>query len=99
MDWKRAEEAWPLASRHVTQAEHPEWPRQVAVAAAKAGAREDALRLWKIVTNIDPAHTAGLDDLVKAGLRDELVACYCDMQKRMPTSDAPRVALAALVEK
>ncbi|MBI1850245.1 MAG: hypothetical protein HYR85_07865 [Planctomycetes bacterium] len=54
--------------------------------------------LFAMLKFFDPAHTVGLDVLAKAGLRDELVAHYRDMQKRMPTSDAPRVAMAALGE-
>ena len=95
-DWKRAESLFPEASTRLTTDEQPEWHARIAVAAAKAGAKTDALRLWKTGANMDPAKLRGLDELAKAGLRDELADFYRQMQKRLPTSDVPPTALKTL---
>jgi len=98
-DWKRAEGIFPEASNHLTAFELSDWYSRVAVVAAKAGAKAEALRIWKAVANVNPAEMRGLDALVKAGLREELAAFYREMQKKMPSSGIPDRALKALEEK
>jgi tetratricopeptide (TPR) repeat protein len=95
-DWKRAETLFPEASMRLTPDEQPEWYSRIAVAAAKAGAKADALRIWKAGAALNPAKMRGLDELAKAGLREELADFYRQMRKRMPTSDVPPNALRTL---
>jgi tetratricopeptide (TPR) repeat protein len=95
-NWRGAEQVFPEACQHLTAAEAPEWWARIAVIAANAGAREDALRIWKSVANLNLTATNGLSQLANAGLKDELVAFYRDMQKRLPTSEAPAKALKVL---
>lgn len=98
-DWKHAEEVFPDAAKRLTTKELPEWYSQVAVTAAKAGAKTDAMRIWSRVANLSPSQIAGLEDLAKAGLRNELKDFYCEMRKRMPLSEAPARALMVLEKK
>jgi len=70
-----------------------EWLSRIAVVAAKVGSRDDALRIWKAVVAVDPSEFRGLEELVKAGLRDELVQVYREFQKRIPASTVPARAL------
>jgi len=98
-DWRRAEQVFPEASRQLTPTEVPDWYSRVAVAAASAGMKTDAMRIWRSVANVSPAELDGLDELVKLGLRDELVAFYDEMARKMPSSEIPTRVLRALEEE
>ena len=94
--WRAAEEIFPQARGRLTPKEVPEWYARIARVAAAAGDKADAMRLWNAAANIDPSRLGGLRDLVKAGLRDELVAFYSDMAERLPSSEVPGKALKVL---
>ena len=98
-DWKHAEEVFPDAAKRLTPKELPEWYSRVAVAAAKAGAKTDAMRIWNRVANLNPSQINGLEDLVEAGLRNELKNFYRKMQKDIPSSEVPAKALKVLEKK
>jgi len=98
-DWRRAEQMFADASKRLTAREVPDWYSRIAVIAAVAGDKADAMRIWKGVANVSPAELADLDDLIKAGLRDELVGFYQEMQRKMPSSEIPGRALKALETK
>jgi tetratricopeptide (TPR) repeat protein len=98
-DWKHAEEIFPDVAGRLTPKELPEWYSRIAVMAAKAGAKIDAMRIWRRVANLSPSQIEGLDHLVDAGLRDELKDFYREMQKNMPSSGAPARALMVLEER
>ncbi|MFQ6036370.1 MAG: hypothetical protein ACE5NM_11090, partial [Sedimentisphaerales bacterium] len=98
-DWKQAEEIFPDAAKRLTPRELPECYSQVAVTAAEAGAKTDAMRIWRRVANLSPSQIGGLEDLAKAGLRNELKDFYCEMRKKMPSSEAPARALIVLEKK
>lgn len=91
-DWKRAEAMFPEAAIRLTTHEQPEWYSRIAVIAAKA----DALWIWKAGASMAPAEMRGLDELAKAGLREELGDYYRQMQLRMPTSNVPPKAFQTL---
>lgn len=95
-DWRRAEANFPDAAARLTANEAPDWLAKIAVLAARAGAKADAMRLWRRVANIDLTATRTLPDLAKAGLRDDLAAFYREMQAALPASRIPPQALAAL---
>jgi tetratricopeptide (TPR) repeat protein len=97
-DWMRAEQVFPEASKRLTPREVPDWYSRIAVIAARAGAKADAMRIWKGVANVNPTELADLDDLVKFGLKDELVDFYGEMAKKMPSSEVPARALGMLEE-
>jgi tetratricopeptide (TPR) repeat protein len=98
-DWKHAEEVFPDAARRLTPNELPHWYSRLAVTAAKAGAKPDAMRIWSRVANLCPCHIGDLEDLVEAGLTNELKDFYRKMQKEMPSSEVPARALMALEKK
>jgi tetratricopeptide (TPR) repeat protein len=97
--WQRAEAAFPDASRSLTCPELPSWQGRIAVAAARAGAKQDALRIWKVVANVDPCYLGSLDDLAGTGLATELRAFYGEFSKRLPTSVVPARALKVLSDR
>jgi tetratricopeptide (TPR) repeat protein len=98
-DWKRAEQLFPEASKRLTPREVPEWHSRIAVVAAAVGKKVDAIRIWKAVANVNPSELAALDDLVKYGLRGELIAFYNEMAKKMPSSEIPAKVLRRLEKR
>jgi len=95
-DWKHAESVFPDAARRLTPREVPEWYSKIAVLAAKAGEKADAMRIWRRVANLDLSATDALEQLVNAGLRDELIDFYLEVQKTIPSSDIPTQVLETL---
>jgi hypothetical protein len=95
-DWKRAEAIFPNAARQLTPNELFEWYSRIALLAAKAGAKADAMRIWGRVANLDLSATGAAEQLVKAGLSDELIGFYLDMQEKIPSSDIPPKVLNTL---
>jgi tetratricopeptide (TPR) repeat protein len=99
-DWKRAEEANPTPTYGGGSFEPLcEWYTGLAMLAAKAGNKDDAIRLWKRAANLSPSYTRGLDDLVAAGLKERLIEFYRQMQAKMPTSKYPPKVLKMLGER
>jgi tetratricopeptide (TPR) repeat protein len=95
-DWQHAEALFPETSRRLTGHEIPSWQGRIAVAAARAGAKTDALRIWKSATNVNPCFIGSLDDLAAADLTTELRAFYVEFSKRLPSSVVPARALKIL---
>ena len=97
-NWKQAESIFPtaIAQLSVYDESVPSRYSQVAVMAAQSGAKTDAMRIWRQIWNLCPAHLAGLEDLASAGLRKELEAFYRHMSKIFPTSNVPARALRIL---
>ncbi|MBC8126829.1 MAG: hypothetical protein H8M99_06765 [Gloeobacteraceae cyanobacterium ES-bin-144] len=95
-DWKNAERIFPVATNQLTSYELPEWYGRVALAAAKAGAHDDAMRIWQRITNLDLSCLKSLDDLAKAGLKAKLISFYQTTAKAIPTSRIPTAAIAIL---
>jgi len=94
--WERAERIFPHASKRLTARELPEWLAKIAVIAAQTGARGDAIRIWKVVSNIDPTEFGAIEELVTAGLSKELEEHYQDMQMKLPGSVVPQKALTII---
>jgi tetratricopeptide (TPR) repeat protein len=95
-DWQCAEAVFPDASQRLTPKELPDWYSRIAVLAAKAGAKADAMRIWSRVANLDLSATSAIEQLVTAGLRNELIGFYRDMQKMIPSSEIPEKVLGTL---
>lgn len=98
-DWRAAERAWPSAQRELMPHEAPEWLGRIAIIAARAGATDDALRIWSQRTNLDRAELRGLDDMVRAGALNRLVAFYEQLALEDPASSSPARALTRLRER
>jgi tetratricopeptide (TPR) repeat protein len=75
-DWRSAEEMWPIARQRLTSNELPDWLGRIALSAAVAGDPADALRLWKQRTNLDRGSLKHLDEMLRAGQREPLLAFY-----------------------
>lgn len=95
-DWKNAEELLPHITKHHNSEELSIKYSNLAIAAAKAGAKEDALRLWKKAVNLKPSTLYRLEALVKKGLGKQLEAYYRELQNKMPNSQIPKKALAII---
>lgn len=93
-DWREAEDVWHLARKQLTPNETPQWLGDIAKCAAKAGAKKDAMRLWKTHANLDRGATDDIDDMIEAGMREELLTFYNQMKKDDPASGAPDRVIA-----
>ena len=94
--WQAAEKMWTGVRERLTPNEQPSWMARIALCAAKAGAKQDALRLWKAKDQIDPGNLGLLDELAKAGLKPELVRYYEEMKRNNKISSVPEAALKSL---
>ena len=74
----------------------PLWNSRAAVLAAKAGDKAAAMRLWRQVANLDLTATGPVAELSQAGLKDELVQFYREMQTTFPQSEVPPKVLESL---
>ncbi|MBA2733845.1 MAG: hypothetical protein H0U54_13245 [Acidobacteria bacterium] len=72
-----------------------ELPR-IALAAAREGAFDDALRLWSMKSNLDRRHLNELVSLSKTAAREPLREMYVQMKKKDPLSFVPDRALRLL---
>ena len=98
-DWARAEQIFPLAHKRLTPTEATDWYARIAVAAAVADRKADAMRIWRVAANANPARPTYLRRLAKRGLREELAVFYSELAKKLPESDAPAKALNRLEEE
>jgi hypothetical protein len=71
---------------------------EVAVAAARQGAIEDAMRLWRMSSNLDRRNLDALEQLAQTEARPQLQAMYSKMKKEDPLSAIPDLALQLLHE-
>jgi hypothetical protein len=95
-DWKGAEAVWPAARARLAAREIPEWQGRIALAAARAGAKEDALRLWRVKSNLDRSDLRSLPELAGFGLEEQLGNFYRRIGEDDPVSWVPATALQLL---
>jgi hypothetical protein len=94
-DWQAAEKllfvhkdwAWQTLSRQLGI---------LSSAAAKRGAIDDSLRLWKLKVNLDRRDLTGLDQLSQTHAKPALRAFYRQMITHDPLTSAPELALKIL---
>lgn len=93
-NWLEAEKLWPQARTRLTPAEEPVWLSKIAVAAARAGKYQEALRLWKEKDRLDKTCLGPLSELAAQGakMKKPLLDYYLAMQKENPGSTIPREA-------
>jgi tetratricopeptide (TPR) repeat protein len=91
-DWATAE----LVLRDAPPSEQSSLLAPVALAAARAGAKADAIRLWARHSSFNRGDLDSLDAIVSSGLRDELIAFYEAMATKDPRCAPARLALARL---
>ena len=94
-DWQAAERVL-LAQRQIVGSDLPQWFGQIAVVAGRNGSPEDAVRLWRLKTNLDRNDLEGLTELAKTNAKTQLSAMYLQMKQADPLSAAPDRALRIL---
>lgn len=95
-DWSRAEQIFPEARKGLTVPEETDWYTRIAVAAAASGEKDEAMRIWLVAANANPARPLHLTQLAKHGLKDQLKGYYKNLAKKLPKSNAPEKALKIL---
>lgn len=95
-DWKHAEKIWSAASHRLTDNEKPDWLSRIALAAARSGDKENAMRLWKSKDKVDLSAIGLLDDMKKHGMKEPLINYYRELKKTKPQSTVPDEALKIL---
>ncbi len=96
-DWKSAEKVFfSEAHKQLTPGEVPYWFSRIAVIAARTGAKDDSLRLWKQRVNLDLNNLDGMNGMISAGMKDRLKEFYSGLAKRDPDNKAITAALKAL---
>lgn len=68
----------------------------IAIIAARSGAQDDALRIWRERAALDAGDLRGLEDLAKAGLRESLRKYYQDIKNKEPQNKIADKALGIL---
>jgi tetratricopeptide (TPR) repeat protein len=94
--WREAEGILAVVITGVGTSDLLSHHASVAACAARAGAGEDALRLWRRRMAIDPMDFGGIDDLVEAGLAKPLRAAYAQRTAAHPGSIVAARAARAL---
>ena len=69
---------------------------EIAVVAAQQNAVDDAMRLWRMSTNLDRRNLETLPQLAHSKARTELLAMYSKMKEEDPLSTIPDLALRLL---
>ena len=92
----RAAEKFLLAQRDSLWRTLPNALAEVALVAAQQNATEDAMRLWRMSTNLDRRNLETLPQLAHTNARPQLLAMYLNMKKEDPLSAIPDLALQLL---
>jgi tetratricopeptide (TPR) repeat protein len=95
-DWQGAQALWPLVRQRLTPREIPDWLGRIAAAAAKVGAADDAMQLWRAKANLDRSDFRHLDELARLGLKQRLRDFYQRMSADDSSTWAPAAALRRL---
>ena len=95
-DWKAAEIIWREEAATASSDSRQSMLAQLALAAARARNKEQAMRFWKEKSSIDRNELGWLFDVAKAGLKAELTEYYKKMGQDDPASQAPAAALLVL---
>jgi tetratricopeptide (TPR) repeat protein len=95
-DWQLATQTWPVASRCLVGGEPIHYLDELAVAAARAKAPDAAMKQWAAIANLNRWEMRDLDEMIKAGMRDRLIAFYQQMAHDDPASEVPAEALRKL---
>jgi hypothetical protein len=92
-NWQKAEEVFDTISNTFEERELQEFLMKISINASKTGNKDDAMRILKIVHNINPYYNKFIEDFIKYGMRDELVVYYNEMAAKIPDSEIPAKAL------
>jgi tetratricopeptide (TPR) repeat protein len=95
-NWKAAEGMWSSVHGKTGMPASPEPLGEIAAAAARAQAPDEAMRFWRAKANLDRGDFSYLSDLAKLGLKERLRGFYQQLAKDDPESWAPQAALQLL---
>ncbi|HET6977252.1 MAG TPA: hypothetical protein VFI24_13070 [Pyrinomonadaceae bacterium] len=93
--WRAAENLL-LAQRDSLWRTLPNALAEIAVVAAQQNATDDAMRLWRMSTNLDRRNLETLAQLAQTNARPQLLAMYLNIKKEDPLSAIPDLALRLL---
>lgn len=93
--WQAAEKLL-LAQQETLWRSLPKALAEVAVVAAQKNEIDDAMRLWRMSTNLDRRNLEALPQLAHTNARPQLLAMYLQMKKEDPLSTIPDLALRLL---
>ena len=94
-EWRKAEKVFQTVSERLASGRRG-WLRRLAVAAAKAGDKTDAMRFWARRAGQDLTDREGLGELASHGMTDRLTAYYKALARRAPKNAAVAAALKEL---
>lgn len=92
----RAAEKFLLAQKDSLWRDLPKALAEVAVVAAQQNAIEDAMRLWRMSTNLNRQNLEALQELAHTSAKPHLLAMYTKMKTDDPQSTIPDLALRIL---
>lgn len=95
-EWKQAESYLSGVTTSMSRNEIVERLTGLALTAARDGARDDAMRFWRRAANLNLGAIEAIPALAKAGLKDDLVALYEELQLTLPSSTIPGKVLEML---
>ncbi|MBS1952623.1 MAG: hypothetical protein JST89_00410 [Cyanobacteria bacterium SZAS-4] len=95
-DWKSAEGIYNKRATSAHADSKSSDLAQLALAAARAGAKEQSMRFWQAHSAIDRGSLGWLREIAEAGMKQELTAYYQKLSKDDPKSTAPAAALKIL---
>lgn len=91
-DWRKTETLFPQYMKdHSIVDGSPRFGR-LALVAARAGAKADAVRLWTAAVCANPWEMTELKQIAELGLKKELAEIYLTLHRSLPTSVIPRRA-------
>ena len=92
----RAAEKFLMSQRDLLWRDLPKALAEVAVVAAQQNAIDDAMRLWRMSTNLDRLNLEALNELARTSAKPLLLAMYTKMKTEDPHSTIPDLALRIL---
>ena len=92
----RAAEKFLLAQQDSLWRDFAKALAEVAVVAAQQNAIDDAMRLWRLSTNLDRPNLEALKELSRTSAKSKLLAMYTKMKTEDPQSSIPDLALRIL---
>jgi hypothetical protein len=93
--WRAAEKLL-IARKDSFWRDLPKVLAEVAIVAAQHNAPDDAMRLWRMSTNLDRRNLEALPQLAQTQAKPQLVEMYSKMKKDDPQSTIPDLALRLL---
>lgn len=94
--WRKAQKMFQADYDRLASRDRIGWLRQLAVSAAKAGDKDEAMRFWMRRARQDLTDHEGLRELASLGMKDRLTAYYKALAKRAPKNVAVAAALKQL---